>query len=98
MKCVSGARDNQQTVRSSGKNVLASCGPLSLIVADVLAQHQPDTRKVIQQICTLLATDDAFIPAIRNCKQIGVPIKYGPPATAQELASFAGEVYCRPSV
>lgn len=74
----------------SGAEVLASCGPLAFIVAGVLA-NEADSRQVLRQICTLLATDGGFVPAVRSC-EIQLPATFGPPATAEAAAYFAGEI------
>jgi hypothetical protein len=89
MEHAPGEKD-KQLASSSGQKVLASCGPLTLIVADVLAE-QLDSRKAMQQICTFLSTDDAFIPAIRNC-ELQLPVKFGPPVSFKAATSFAGEI------
>jgi hypothetical protein len=74
---------------SNGADVVAACGPLQVIAASLLASHR-DSKQAIQQACTLLETSKAFLPALQGFRAM-LHVEYGPPATAEAVASFAGK-------
>jgi hypothetical protein len=74
---------------SNGADVVAAYGPLQLIAASLLTCHE-DSKQVIHQACTLLETSKAFSLALQGCRGL-LPVKFGPPASAEAGASFAGE-------
>jgi hypothetical protein len=75
--------------RANGSELVAACGPLQVIAAKLLARHR-DSRRAVQQVCALLATSKDFLQALQGCGYL-LPVKYGPPATEDTAAAFAGE-------
>jgi hypothetical protein len=50
-----------------------------------------DSKQAIQQVCNFIATSKVFLPALQGCQGL-LPFKFGPPATAEAAASFAGKI------
>lgn len=71
-----------------GADVAAACGPLQLIAASLLASCQ-DSKQATQQLCNLLVTSKVFAQALQGCQGL-LPVTFGPPATAEAAAAFAG--------
>jgi hypothetical protein len=77
---------------NNGSDVVAACGPLQVIAAQLLASlasHEA-SKAAIQQVCHFLAASKDFSQALQSCHGL-LPVKFGPPTTAEAAASFAGE-------
>ncbi|WIA40003.1 hypothetical protein OEZ86_013429 [Tetradesmus obliquus] len=72
----------------NGAAVAAAGLPLQLIVASSLASCK-DSKQATQQLYNLLATNKVFSEALQGCSGV-LPVTFGPPATAEAAAAFAG--------
>jgi hypothetical protein len=83
----SGTNDN------NGTYIVAGCDVLQVIAAKLLqslaSSCQGDSKLAIQHMCNFNAASKGFLPALQACKGL-LPVKFGPPATAEAAASFAG--------